>query len=191
MISRFPFRFVSFSLLAAITFGGSTHSIDFTEPTNFSRDLVFPGHDSADGPLRGVALCLRWRHARDVVCESLDAQSSVVQSAYTTAVIDVSLSGSSLATLSFAPFQRLDTLTAFDGVFDFQGTSAFQTKTSTHGNQLIVIDDPAIVAAFIDVPSVTINVRGVDIFSLSGPGNLYSRSMTEFQLQGMLIYGGV
>ena len=176
--------------LAAFAIAGSTHNFYLSEPTQFSQDLVFPGYDSSDGPLRGVALCLRWKHTRTIDCENLDAQPAIVATAFTPAVIVMQLNGVTLATLNFAPLQRLDTLSAFDGNFDFQGTSAFRTRTSTHGDQLLIFEDPAILAAFIDVPSVTITVQGHDVFSLTGPGNLQSDATTRFQLQGLLVYGG-
>lgn len=178
-------------VFAALAAAGSTHNFYLSEPTQFSRDLVFPGYDSADGPLRGVALCLRWKHTRTIDCESFDALPATVATAFTPAVIDLQLNGGTLATLTFAPFQRLDNLSAFDGAFDFRGSSGFQTRTSTHGDQLLIFQDPAILSAFVDVPQVTITVRGSDIFSLTGPGNLQSEATTRFQLQGILVYGGV
>lgn len=177
-------------VLAAIAAASSTHSFLLSEPTQFSKDLVFPGYDSANGPLRGVALCLRWKHTRTIDCENLDAQPAVVATAFSPAAIVMELNGATLARLNFAPLQRLDNLSAFDGALDFQGSSSFRSRTSTHGEQLLLLEDPAILAAFIDVPSVTITVQGSDIFSLTGPGNLHSDATTRFQLQGLLIYGG-
>jgi len=191
MNSRPLVTFASIAALCVVALAGNLNSVSVSEPTNFSRQLLFTGYDSANGPLESVGLCLRWKHKRKIRGESSDAQSSFVTTSFSPAVVTLELGGNTLATLNFAPLQRLHNPTAFDGIIDFQGSSSFRTKTVSHGNQLIIFDDPAILAAFIDVPSVTITIRGRDIFALTGPGNLRSESSTTFRLEGFVLYNGV
>ena len=110
MKARALILFAATSLFSAFALAGTANNISFSEPTNFRRDLTFPGYDSTDGPLRGVGLCLRWKHQRDIQCESLDAQAADVATAFTPAVVDIELGGTLLATLTFAGLQRLDSL---------------------------------------------------------------------------------
>lgn len=180
--------------LALVTFAGPfakaeiTNPFDIDDTTHFSEDLVFPGYDSANGPLRAVALCVRWLHVRTITCENLDAQPADITTDFGTAMVDLSLGSTSMLNLSFAPFQQVNALPAFDGTFDYSGPSSCSHRERNIGNQIIFFDDPTLLSQFIDQPTVTINATGIDIFSMTGPGNAASESTTTFRLQGELIY---
>ena len=177
------------SLLGALSYAQiTTLPIDLNTPMSFREDLAFPGYDSSNGPLRAVGLCLRWKHSRMASCENLDVQSATIDASFIPATVEISLSGTSLASLNFAPFVSQRMLPNYDGKLDYRGPSGSMDSTHQHGNQLIMIDDPALVSQFIDISDITITVEGTDTFSMSGPGNVCVQSKTRFLLGGMLIY---
>lgn len=174
--------------LGALAHAGIQMPFTLTRPTNFSQQLTFAGYDSSQGPLRGVSLCLRWKHERIVRCENLDAEPATVEIAFTPANVSVRRGPDVLASLDFTGFVDANTLPVFDGSLDYAGPSSCFRRTVEQGFQLLSFDDPAVIAAFIDVPTVTLDFEGDDIFSVAGPGNVCADSQTRITLDGFVVY---
>ena len=185
-MSRRLLALASIALTGAVSI--AQHSITISQPTNFIEDIVVPAYDSSNGPLRSVTLCLRYRHVRTVRCESLDAAPSIVSLSFDIGRVDFFQGSNQLTSLTFGAESSMCNLTPFDNTLDYQVTSACMTSSVNKGDMLVHIDDPAVLAAFIDTGTVTIQADGLDIFSTSGPGNVCTESTTQFNLFAEVIY---
>lgn len=165
-----------------------TNPVALSESTHFVKDLTVPGYDSSLGPLRAVSFCYRYRHFRSIAGESGDAAPSIVDVGFEPGFLQIRSGTDVLDTIPFPPASQVFAVSEFDGGMDFEGTSSFEWRTMEHGNGILHITDPAMMARFVDVRQATITLQGFDLFSASGSGNLNAQSVSNLQLQAEVIY---
>ena len=183
-------RFSTLAVLvcATLAFAAESHPISLTRPTHFLEDMIVPGYDSANGPIRGVSVCYRYKHVRSMKAESSDAEATLVSVDFQPGWLELRSGSDVIANVPFPAESQSFNVSAFDGTLDFDGTSGFSFKSQRHGHGIVHITDPAIVARFMDVPLATITAQGFDLFTASGAGNLDAISTSKVIVQGEVIY---
>ena len=186
-------RFLLLALLTAATLSALAtatehHPIGVMRPTHFTEDLSVDGFDSANGDLRAVSLCYRYKHIRSVRAESFDAATATVDVSFQPGWLELRSENDVIMNFPFPAEQETYDLTEFDGVIDYHGSSGIRFRTVRHGNGIVHITDPAIVNRFLDVPTASITAQGFDLFSASGAGNLDAQSVSRVIIQGEVIY---
>ena len=174
--------------LGAISLATQTHVFTLTSPTAFQKVVVVPGYDTADGPLRAVTICMRYKHMRFVEGESTDAEPTTVAFAFSEGLLSLSKDGTSLAEVVLPGHADAMPVTEFDGAMDYSGTSSFTWRESREGLVVVTLEDQALLDQFSGVPTVSLDAVGFDQFGASGAGNLEAESSTEIAVYAEVIY---
>lgn len=174
-------------MFSSTLFGGSdTFFID--EVVEYSEPLAVPGYNTANGPLRAVLLCLRFRQDRSVLGESLSNLPSTVDASFTGGELTLELNGTVLWDHQFNDEANQFTPAAFDGMPDLTGVSAFSWETVQGGFKTVVIDDPALLTQFETAGLVNLTVNGRGLFTKSGPGSILTDIESRIRTQGTVAY---
>ncbi len=176
---------------AALTFAGSaqaatlTQTVSATKPvttTNYTDTLSVAQFDGSLGTLTKVTFSLAGTVLGNANAESLDAAPATVTlnlSAGINLNLPAALGGGLLVNVTPLANQVFNA-SAFDGTFDFAGTSgaAFTGLTNTDSDSAIKTDAPTL-AFFTGLSTVNMGLVASGLSSGSGSGNL----VTQFQTQ--------
>ncbi len=177
---------VSAALLTASTVASAQvttdcHTVEIPmEFTNFLRVVSLPKFDPALGELQGVELQVVARATGMSRLESLDAAPSVVNTRFS---VDVTVTRSDSTVVMFmvpiADFQ--DSLTAYDGILDFGGTSGITRDNIQAMDQRTSIIDPTPenLALFTGTGSMEFTADAAGSSEASGAGNLQTQFDTR------------
>lgn len=175
-------------LLTAIGVAAEAYSFGIIRPTHFEEDMTVPGYDTANGPIRAVTICYRYKHVRSIKAESSDADSALVTVNYQPGFLQLRSEGDVIVNIPFPAEGQAFLLDPFDGTIDYEGPSGFKFRSIRHGGGIVDITDPVIMQRFMDVPTATITAQGFDLFSASGAGNLDAVSNSRIIVLGEVIY---
>jgi hypothetical protein len=177
-------RFAALSL-AVMSFSraASADLITYTatvplETTNWTRTASLPRFNAALGILEGVSLSVTGHIEGTAKYESLDTQPAQITIQFT-ANLTVRRPDNNVVLLSSSPvFNRVDQVTAYDGVLNFGGTSgATYNAISSDQTQQVVPNFPlnaADAALFVGSGNVVFTVNANGQTSATGAGNLVS-----------------
>lgn len=185
LISLLLLTSISITTLATAT---EIHPIDLTSPTHFIEQLVVPGYDTANGPIRGVSVCYRFKHVRSMKAESFDAAPTTVDVSFMPGFLELRSDNDVIAQVPFPAEAQSFNLTSYDGAIDYAGSSGFTLRSQRHGHGIVHITDPDIVERFMNVPTASITAEGFDLFTASGAGNLDAVSNSRVIVQGEVFY---
>ncbi len=148
------------------------------ETTNWTRTAALPRFNPALGLLEGVSLSVTGHIEGTAKYESLDAQAAQIVLSFT-ANLNVRRPDNNVILLASAPvFNRVDNVTAYDGLLDFGGTSgrnynaisSDQTQQFVPNFPLSALDT----ALFVGAGNVVFTVSANGQTSATGAGNLVS-----------------
>lgn len=142
-------------------------------PTNSNRIISVPQFDSAAGSLEAVELSL-WGHVEGSArFESLNASNRTV-TMNLAARIDLKNFDGTLISSVLPITSVTDTVTGYDGVLDFAGTSGrtFSNLTANTSAPLQSFTDAATLNLFTGSGLMNFPVTGTGASTASGPGNI-------------------
>jgi hypothetical protein len=151
-----------------------------TTTTNFSSSVAIPKFDASLGTLTTVTVRLGGSVTGDIRAESLDAAPALVGTNLQATITLRRPDGSTLAVvLPVAAFT--DSLSAFDGVIDFGGTSGFQRLGVTSSAVETVVTPPPVsdLALFTGIGDIILPVIAAGSSFASGAGNLITQFNTR------------
>ncbi len=175
-------------LFASLCIAAETQPIFHSSATHFQHDMVVPGYDTTNGPIRAVSICYRYKHVRSITAESRDAEAADVTVDFQPGFLELRSENDVIVTVPFPAEGQAFTLAPFDGTVDFAGPSGFRFRSQRHGHGIVHITDPDIVARFVNVPTAAVTAQGFDLFSATGAGNLDAVSNSRIIIQGEVIY---
>lgn len=176
---QIPFGLVlaAFALPAHADLQTYTASIPL-ETTNWTRTASLPRFNTALGTLEGVSLSITGHIEGTAKYESLDTQAATITINFT-ANLSVRRPDNNVVLLSSSPvFNRVDMVTAYDGVLNFAGTSGatYNAISSDQTTQFVPAFplNAADQALFVGAGNVVFSVSANGQTTATGAGNLVS-----------------
>jgi hypothetical protein len=147
--------------------------------TNWTDSVSVPKFDGSLGVLLSVDFELTGHIAGSAAIESLDAQPSTVTTTYQ-AAITLTRPDTSVLVVAIPNQMFIDNLSAFDGTFDFGGTSGItHAGLSIQDVQSSNSTAPADLALFTGPGSIVLPVKADGTSTASGSGNLVTQFLTS------------
>jgi len=178
------------SMLLACACGAATQSHSCSIPggyTNWTDYLSVPQFDSSLGTLNSVTIDLDGHIAGVAKLESLDQDSSEISTTITGTVVVSGLG--SVSSVSASPVASLtQSVTAYDGVLDWGGTSGATLGYSANASNSALLTAPGDLANFIGTGLVSLPVAGSGKSKAMGPGNFRAEITTQASANVTVIY---
>jgi len=157
--------------------------------TNWNDNLTFSQFDPSLGTLTGINFLLEGDVLGNVRFESLDAQPADVHT-YLQAKITLSRPDLSTIVVTTPVSDHLDSVTAFDGIIDFAGTSG-RTYLGVQAHASNSINSPppnSDLALFTGLGSIILPIAAEGTSLATGAGNIISSFQTEASARATVTY---
>lgn len=148
------------------------------ETTNWTRVASLPRYNTALGVLEGVNVAINGHVEGTAKYENLDSQSATITIDFT-ANLNVKRPDNNAVLLTSSPsFHKVDTVSAYDHVLDFGGTSGAAYNAISQNSTTQVVPPFPLSAAdqalFVGAGNVVFTVTATGQSSATGAGNLVS-----------------
>lgn len=145
--------------------------------TNWQYSVGFPQFNPSLGTLERVEFTLAAHVEGKAFFENLDSEPAEVTSKLSA---QLELTDGQLVTVAIPVLTVVDTVTAFDGIIDFGGTSGrTYSDMAADRTESSVFTDPAFLAQFIGLGIIDLTASAYGQSKITGPGNLAAGFMTK------------
>jgi hypothetical protein len=146
----------------------STHTLTvFPQIPDWSVTNSIPKWNSADGTLNSVTISISANTLNAFFAESRDTEARETQAR---SVFGVTASSGSLSAVASTTNSHVETLSAFDGVIDYSGTSGFSVVKSSTASASTTTTT---VAPFVGTGTVPVTASATASGEYEGPGDYF------------------